>query len=344
MKSTKVWTHHRHGVAHHISWILLLSGSLLAGTLGIMPAAFGAAITMSSHQTRRLRGAVRLFGILAAILGQSFFAQAVLADIVQDQNFVQSARQSAANAASLPEFNPFGTMAAVSISPFVGTTNAVGGNANSSNASVSVVQLPGGSNPNATAKALADLASGNLGAYAQAYGPATTSAASEAGFWDTLTFSGPSGSALAQLALTVSGAFFSTGQGSACLLVGGGLCNPLFLTPTTSWPTLDSTNPSELLTTTPFTISNGSSIEFSAGIYAQADNPTSSTVILPTADLYDPPHVSLDLPSGWSLASSASGVFTGNPAPVPLPGTVWFFGSGLVGLLWTARRQCQNAN
>ncbi|MHB8741673.1 MAG: hypothetical protein ACYC9L_00975 [Sulfuricaulis sp.] len=294
------------------------------------------------NHTGSLRRVVRRLGFLAAIVGQFFLAQAVLASIVlnQDGVYVQSARQTAANGASVPEINPYGTMAAASISPFTtGTTTAAEENFNSPSASASVSQLPGGSSPNATAKAVADLGSGNLGAYAQSYGAATTGAASESGFWDTLTFSGPSGSALAHLALTVSGSFTSTGEGSACLLTGGGLCNPLFLTPLTSWPTLDSANPSEVLTTAPFTISNGSSIEFSAGIYAQSDNPTASTVTQPTADLYDPPHVSLELPSGWTLAGSASGVFTGSPAPVPLPASFPLLASGLAGLLVLFRRR-----
>ncbi len=304
------------------------------GELGIrftgVPDFHEGGITMCAHGTSLWSAACR-FGLLAGMLGQFALAPAVLAD--SNQDYVQSQWQPAAVAASVPEVNPYGTMAAASISPFVGEPTASEIEPDFPNASASVSGSGSGGIVAATAKTFSGLASGQLGAYAQSHGPATTSAASESGLWDTLTFSGASGSATGTIRFSVSGNFVSTGQGSACLLLGPGLCNPLFLTPLQSWPTLDGANPSEVLTAS-FSIVNGSPVEFSAGLYAQANNPTAVTVIQPTADLYDPASLSLQLPPNVTYRS-ASGVFL--TSPVPLPPALWLFGSGMIGLLSIAR-------
>ncbi len=121
---------------------------------------------MRTYDTWLRRTACR-FGLLAAILGQLALARAVLAD--GNQNYVQSQRQQAADAASLPEFNPYGSMSAASISPFVGTTTSSQVNVNFPSASASVSEVTLGMA--ATAKGFVSLASGMLGAYAQEYGP-----------------------------------------------------------------------------------------------------------------------------------------------------------------------------
>ena len=169
--------------------------------------------------------------------------------------------------------------------------------------------------------------------------------------WDTLTFSGPGANSglMGTIQLNISGSFQTAGQGSACLLVGIGLCNPLFHTPLQTWPTLDSADPSEILTAS-FAL-NGLPVSISAGMYAQAKNPTVGTIIEPIADLYDPPTLSLQLPAGVTF-TSASGVFltstvSGSPGntgggsgdTVPEPDSLPLLVMELAALFLVARRR-----
>ncbi|MHB8624111.1 MAG: hypothetical protein ACYC9J_02340 [Sulfuricaulis sp.] len=234
----------------------------------------------------------------------------------------------------------YGTVNASSVSPCFGTgCQNTSGNpfttSSSSNASSGGI---------ASAKSSADLSTGILGAYAQELGTTGSSAAAAAGFWDTLTFSGVgAGSPMGTMVFTLPGAFTDVGNGAACegYLIGssqGSTCggsstgSDPFATGTTS---LNSGNPSETLTLN-FSLQNGVATKLAWALGAAANN----SFNIATADLYDPPQVSLELPSGVTYSSS-SGVFlgSGSPAPVPLPASFPLLASGLAGLLVLSRRR-----
>ncbi len=217
----------------------------------------------------------------------------------------------------------FGAFTAASA--FEGGTSLQGTNGGLSQSSTSISENSpfGGS-----AQGAASLRTGSLQAIAQENGITGASGAAGAAYWDTLFFSGAIGSSsTGTLTLTVPGIFTDVGNGGACLSVipsvVGASCDPFSTTP------LNSTNPSETLTAS-FSIINGNPVNFYAALFATASNSFNGA----TADLYDPPKLSLQLPTGVTY-TSASGVFL---APVPLPAAFWLFGSGLLGLAGIARR------
>ncbi len=233
-----------------------------------------------------------------------------------DLSYVQNVLSAAASASLL---YGDGAYAGASASPCFSSCQGVNGNPFQSNALIAESQ-PG----TASAQASANLASGYLQADAQEFGITGSSAAGAAAYWDTLTFSGAAGpSPMGNLTLTVPGTFTDVGSGGACIDIGAS-CDPF------STATLNSSNPSETLTI-PFSIVNGNPLKIYAALYATASN----SFNIASADLYDPPHLSLELPAGVTY-TSASGVFLASP--VPLPAAFWIFGSGLLGLVSVARR------
>ena len=254
--------------------------------------------------------------ILAAAATALFFAcstsaQATNSDLSYVENYLTGA----------PTTYPYGTSTAASVSPcFSGGCQTAGGNPYQTSASSSVSVGGTGS-----AKASADLASGSLRAYAQEDGITGSSAAAGALFWDTLTFSGATGvSPTGSLVLTVPGTFTDVGYGGAGLAVSVGGYIGQF-SPAT-WTLLDSSNPSATLTL-PFSIVNGTPTEVGAGLFAAAYNSFS----MATADLYDPPQLSLILPTGVTY-TSASGVFLTTPVPEPTDAALLAAGLMLLGL------------
>ena len=229
----------------------------------------------------------------------------------------------------------YGTVSATSVSPCSGT--GCQDNAGTPLTTFSTSQsIAGGV---ASAKSGADLTTGVLRAYAQEDGITGASAAAGAGFWDTLTFSGVTGvNPTATLQFNVSGSFTDVGFGGACegYRIGfstGSTCGSGSGTdPFGSGATiLGSGNPSEILSL-PIPLVNGTPTEIAVALGAAANG----SFNIATADLYDPPTVSLiDLPSRVTY-TSASGVFL--TSPVPLPPALWLFGSGMIGLLAIARR------
>ena len=154
-----------------------------------------------------------------------------------------------------------------------------------------------------------------------------------------MTFSGVTGAnPTATLQFNVSGSFTDAGFGGTCeayrigLLSVGSTCG----TSSGSDPfgsaaaVLNASNHSETLSLT-IPLANNSPTEIAVALGAAANN----SFNIATANLYDPPQLSLHLPSGVTY-TSASGVFL--TSPVPLPSAVWLLGSGMIGLLFIARR------
>ena len=240
-----------------------------------------------------------------------------------DLTYVQTGLSGAATLSTYSFAPPYGTFAGTSID--LASFQAHDGGAAQPSASSS--SPPGAGFTSSSATASANLGSGILRAYAQESGITGSSAASGAALWDTLTFSGASGvSPVGQIVLTVPGTFTDVGYGGACLAIGAS-CNPF------SVAQLNSAHPSTTVTV-PFSIVNGSPTLFYSALYATASNSFSPAI----ADLSDPPHISLILPTGVTFTST-SGVFL--TSPVPLPPAMWLFSSGLIGLLRTARRKKQ---
>ena len=215
----------------------------------------------------------------------------------------------------------FGALAAASGSPCTSDSlcQGTGGGPNQTSASI------GGSSLNiGSAQAQADLASGTLGAKVNTVGGTSEpSAVAGALFWDTLTFSGVTGSdSQGQINLTVNGTFTNVGYGYAGLAVGA----PLSLSSPNSWTTLDSLKSSTTLTL-PFTLANATPIEIGAGVLAAAYGSSNPAI----ADLYDPPTVSLTLPAGVTY-TSASGAFLTAPVPEPTDAALLVAGLMLLGL------------
>lgn len=231
---------------------------------------------------------------------------------------------------------PYGTVSATSVSPCFGTgcQNNGGNPLTTSSSSSSGVGGIG------SAQSSADLSTGVLRATATELGITGASAAAGAGFWDTLTFSGVTGStATANLTFDVPGSFTDVGFGGACegyrigFSAAGSTCgsgsgsDPFGSSATV----LNTGNPSETLSLT-IPLANNTPTEIAVALGAAANN----SFNIATANLYDPPHLFLNLPSGVTY-TSASGVFL--TSPVPLPPAVWLLGSGMIGLLFIARRQ-----
>ncbi len=210
---------------------------------------------------------------------------------------------------SPPTMYSYGSWAASSVSPCFGSS-CQSSNGNPFQNPSNVSSLVGGLG---SASASADLSTGILQAYAQEDGTTGSSAAAGAVFWDTLTFSGVTGTnTTGTLVFTVPGSFTDVGYGGACAAVqvgGYAQCNPF------TAPVLNASSPSETLRI-PFTLSNGSPTEIVAALYGTAYN----SFNIATADLKDPPQVSLLLPTGVTY-TSASGVFLSNTTPVPEPAT-----------------------
>ncbi|MDA8364029.1 MAG: hypothetical protein M0Z84_09485 [Gammaproteobacteria bacterium] len=228
---------------------------------------------------------------------------------------------------------PYGTLSASSVSPCFGSTcqNTLGNPFTTVSNSSSIVAGIG------SAKSAADLSTGVLQAYAQEDGTTGSSAAAGAGFWDTLTFSGVTAGETATLNFSVSGSFTDVGFGGACAgylvgLTAGSTCGSgSGSDPFGSGVTvLNASNPSETLSLS-IPLANNTPTEIAFALGAAANN----SFNIATADLYDPPHVTLTL-NGPGSYTSASGKFL--TSPVPLPRAAWLFASGLVGLLGIARR------
>ncbi len=231
--------------------------------------------------------------------------------------------------------SPYGTLSATSVSPCSGTAcqnNSVNPSTTSSSSLSSASGI-------GSAQSSADLTTGVLRAYAQEDGISGASAAAGAGFWDTLTFSGVTGvNPTATLQFNVSGSFADVGFGGACegyrigLNTGSTCGSGSGADPFGSGATiLGSGDPSEVLSLL-IPLANNTPTEIAVALGAAANG----SLNIATADLYDPPTVSLiDLPPGVTY-TSASGVFL--TSPVPLPPALWLFGSGMIGLLAIARR------
>lgn len=220
-------------------------------------------------------------------------------DLAYVENYIQSP----------PTMYAYGSWAASSVSPCFGSS-CQSSNGNPFQNPSSVSSFVGGIG---SASAGADLSTGVLQAYAQEDGTTGSSAAAGAVFWDTLTFSGVTGTnTTGTLVFNIPGTFTDVGYGGACAAVqvgGYAQCDPF------TAPVLNAGSPSETIKV-PFTLSNGSATEIVAALYGTAYN----SFNIATADLKDPPQVSLLLPTGVTY-TSASGVFLSSITPVPEPAT-----------------------
>ncbi|MHB1587022.1 MAG: hypothetical protein ACYCRH_10255 [Acidiferrobacteraceae bacterium] len=241
-------------------------------------------------------------------------------DLAYVENYIQSP----------PTMYSYGSWAASSVSPCFGSS-CQSSNGNPFQNPSSVSSFVGGIG---SASADADLSTGVLRAYAQEDGTTGSSAAAGAVFWDTLTFSGVTGTnTTGTLVFNVPGTFTDVGYGGACAAVqvgGYAQCNPF------TAPVLNASSPSETIKV-PFTLSNGSATEIVAALYGTAYN----SFNIATADLKDPPQVSLLLPTGVTY-TSASGVFLSSTTPVPEPATWVTMACGLA-LLWFTASRGRNA-
>ena len=233
----------------------------------------------------------------------------------------------------------YGTVSAASVSltPTLPLNQITSGTSLTTSSATGLINFPG----TGSAQAAGDISTGVLRAYAQELGITGASAAAGAGFWDTLTFSGVTGtSPTGTMVFNVGGTFTDVGFGAACEgyqigLTGSSTCG----SGTGSDPfapgvtVLNSGNPSETLSLS-FPLSNGTPTKLAWTLGAAANNTFNGA----TADLFDPPQVSLSLPGGVTY-HSASNMFLTNVAPVPLPAAAWLFGSGLLGLIGIARRK-----
>ncbi len=290
---------------------------------------------MKIHYTRHPRQANRELCFMcvamvpALLLAASWSASACASTVTNpDMAYVENALVNAPLLA-----DPFGAVSASSVSPCSGTT-CQSTSVNPDTVSSSSSSAVGGVG---SAKSAADLSTGVLQAYAQEDGTAGASAAAGAGFWDTLTFSGVTAGETATLDFNVSGSFTDVGFGGACegYLIGltsGSTCGSgSGSDPFGSGVTLlNASNSSETLSLT-IPVANSTPTEVAFALGAAANN----SLNVATADLYDPPHVTLTL-NGPGSYTSASGKFL--TSPVPLPRAVWLFASGLLGLLGIARR------
>lgn len=263
------------------------------------------------------RGGIGLAVLALVIAGWSIPGYATTdPDLAYVENYIQSP----------PTMYAYGSWAASSVSPCFGSS-CQSNNGNPFQAQSGVSSLVGGIG---SASADADLSTGVLRAYAQEDGTTGSSAAAGAVFWDTLTFSGVTGTnTTGTLVFNVPGTFTDVGYGGACAAVqvgGYAQCNPF------TAPVLNASSPSETIQV-PFTLSNGTATEIVAALYGTAYN----SFNIATADLKDPPQVSLLLPTGVTY-TSASGEFLSSPTPVPEPATWATMACGLALLLFVASR------
>ena len=187
----------------------------------------------------------------------------------------------------------------------------------------------GSANASASLPASGGLPAWTVQSFSQTLGITGATAAAGSALWDTLTFSGPGGTAT--LRFTVSGTFNDGGYpgsalGGACLSVGSldiASCE-------SSFGILNSASPSLTLTQT-IPLPAGTSSDM-VGVADATE--VSGSFGIATADLFDPPFVSLTLPPGESV-SAASGDPPGGPGPssVPEPSTLLLLGSGITGLV-----------
>jgi PEP-CTERM motif len=238
-----------------------------------------------------------------------------------DLSYVQNSLMSAAVQSS-----QYGTVTATSVSngPVL-TLQTTGGNPNQSSASSAETMGGIGS-----AKSSGDSATGLLRAYSQELGTTGSSAAAGSGVWDTLTFSGANVSATGTLTLTISGTFTDVGYGAADAVVS--IPSTFAFSSPSTWTVLNKSNTSQILSV-PFTITNGVPIEVGAELYTAAYN----SFNIATADLYDPPVLSLQLPTGVTY-TSASNVFLTSAVPEPETYVTLMAGLAMVGVVALRRK------
>ncbi|MHB8348765.1 MAG: hypothetical protein ACYDHM_16865 [Acidiferrobacterales bacterium] len=234
----------------------------------------------------------------------------------------------------------YGTLSVTSVSPCSGASCQN----TAENPLVTSSSSSSGAGGVGSAQSSADLSTGMLRATAQEDGSA--SAAAGAVVWDTLTFSGVTGiNSTATLRFDVPGTFTDVGFGGACEGYRIGFSsvstcgsasgsNPFG----SGGTVLNTVNPSEILSLA-IPLANNNPTEIAVALGAAAN----SSANIATANLYDPPQLSLSLPSGVSY-TSASGQFLTSPAPVPLPPSLPLLASGVLGLWFILRRAPRSVN
>lgn len=265
--------------------------------------------------------------------------------VTPDEEYVLGAIETAIGDAST---STYGAVSAASVSPSAsasdpGRVQAFGGGSGLTFTPVSQGIGAG------SAKATADISTGTLLTYSQSMGLTFTysvpSVASGSAFWDTLSLNGPGGTATFDF--VVPGDFVDPGspgaaQGAAYFSTG----TPSFSALTTCFATiglggscangalLNDGNELALLQST-VTLAPGPVTE---ELFAADASEVSGAAGLSTADMFDPPTLSLTLPAGETF-TSASGVFPGSSAAsVPEPSTLLLLGSGLAGLGFVRKR------
>ncbi|MHB8741671.1 MAG: PEP-CTERM sorting domain-containing protein [Sulfuricaulis sp.] len=304
MKSMKVRAHHRHGVTRHISWTLLLSGSLLAGTPGIMPAAFGATITDGTYISEFYYDGGAAVGSYSTPGGFNY----TNGTLSQTNTISDSASPfaSATATASLAS-----DLLSLSLS---GSNNYTSGTAEKWD-TLTFGNLPSG--PSVTASTV--LGTLNMSVNASGgVGSSTgfnTSSAWGLDLYNTALLAPSSGSDCGLVVGACSGLITQSANG--VIQASGSLSSP-FAAGTYNY-------------SVPITVGDLASgqVAYIAEIAAQ-----NGTVNAPLT--IDPSITLSGLYSGVTVSSTSGFNYA---APVPLPGTVWLFGSGLVGLLWFTRRQ-----